>query len=194
MKTGVAILGLNGSGKSALAHALAKQTGYFEMDVEDYYFPEQRDARRRALDNEPPENGTTDAEIPFSSSRTEVEVEAALLRDIQIHSCFILSGVSMNWREGIIKRVGLAFLIETPKQERLRRIVLREEKRFGARVLPGGDMYERQQRFHSMAAQRDIASVEESAMNLRCPVTRLDGMRPLAENVEKVLRLIDDMK
>ena len=37
---GISLFGLNGSGKSTLAHALVKQTGYFEMDVEDYYFPE----------------------------------------------------------------------------------------------------------------------------------------------------------
>ena len=36
MVQGIAIFGLNGGGKSTLAHAVAKQTGYFEMDVEDY--------------------------------------------------------------------------------------------------------------------------------------------------------------
>lgn len=192
IKTGVAILGLNGSGKSTLAHALAKRTGFFEMDVEDYYFPEQREARRRALENEaqPQDAGRS----PFSAPRSKAEAEAALLRDLQTHPRFILSGVDMNWRKEIVQRVDLAFLIETPKEERLRRIEVREEKRFGARVLPGGDMYEQQSRFHHVAAQRDISLVEVSASNLRCPVIRLDGMRPLAENMEKVLRFIDDMK
>ncbi|MDY3274855.1 MAG: hypothetical protein SOX33_03545 [Agathobacter sp.] len=50
MVQGIAIFGLNGGGKSTLAHALAKQTGYFEMDVEDYYFPEQKKSRKWALD------------------------------------------------------------------------------------------------------------------------------------------------
>ena len=48
---GIAIFGLNGGGKSTLAHALAKQTGYFEMDMEDYYFPEQRESRKQALED-----------------------------------------------------------------------------------------------------------------------------------------------
>lgn len=36
MIQGIAIFGLNGGGKSTLVHALAKQIGYYEMDVEDY--------------------------------------------------------------------------------------------------------------------------------------------------------------
>ena len=52
MIRGIAIFGLNGGGKSTLTHALAKQTGYFEMDAEDYYFPEQRASRIWALEND----------------------------------------------------------------------------------------------------------------------------------------------
>jgi adenylate kinase family enzyme len=35
MIQGIAIFGLNGGGKSTLTYDLAKQIGYFEMDVED---------------------------------------------------------------------------------------------------------------------------------------------------------------
>ena len=42
MYNGIAIIGLNGAGKSTLAHFLAKKLHYFEIDVEDYYFPAQR--------------------------------------------------------------------------------------------------------------------------------------------------------
>ena len=41
MSEGIAIVGLNGSGKSTLGHALANELSYYEIDVEDYYFPEQ---------------------------------------------------------------------------------------------------------------------------------------------------------
>ena len=52
MKNGIAIVGLNGSGKSTLAHALAKELGFFEIDVEDYYFPAQKSSRRAALEED----------------------------------------------------------------------------------------------------------------------------------------------
>ena len=51
MIRGIAILGLNGCGKSTLAHALAKKLNFYEMDVEDYYFPEQEESRKKVLDN-----------------------------------------------------------------------------------------------------------------------------------------------
>ena len=51
MVRGIAIFGHNGAGKSTLTHELANQLGCFEMDVEDYYFPEQRASRLHALEN-----------------------------------------------------------------------------------------------------------------------------------------------
>ena len=52
MKNGIAIVGLNGSGKSTLAHALAKELGFFEIDIEDYYFPAQKSSRQAALEED----------------------------------------------------------------------------------------------------------------------------------------------
>ena len=182
----IAFLGLNGAGKSTLAHALARETGYFEMDVEDYYFPEQRQSRRQALEN----SGVilmehTDV-LPFSNPRTKQEVQAAIIEDIKAHPQFILSGVTMNWSNEILSRIEIAFWVQAPLEERLRRIQAREEKRFGARVLAGGDMFTQQAEFRKMAANRDIQSVAESAEKLGCPVVVLDGRLPVAENLEKV--------
>ena len=46
MAQGIAIVGLNGSGKSTLNHLLSRKLGYFERDVEDYYFPQQKAHRQ----------------------------------------------------------------------------------------------------------------------------------------------------
>lgn len=113
MINGLSFFGLNGSGKSTLAHALAKQTDYFEMDAEDYYFPEQKESRKWAMDP----NGLPVTEplgtIPFSASRTKEEVQNALINDFRIHPRFILSSVTMNWNEAILSRIDLAFLVQT---------------------------------------------------------------------------------
>lgn len=52
MVYGIAIMGLNGCGKSTLAHEISKRLNYFEMDVEDYYFPEQRESRKAILEHQ----------------------------------------------------------------------------------------------------------------------------------------------
>ena len=40
MPKGIAIVGGNGSGKTALGAALSKELNYKHMDIEDYYFRE----------------------------------------------------------------------------------------------------------------------------------------------------------
>ena len=184
MIRGIAIMGLNGAGKSTLAHALAKRCGFFEMDAEDYYFPQQREGRRRALENCA---GGNDEGLPFADARTGEEAEAAILHDVRLHERFVLSGVTMNWCGEILSRIDLAFVIRTPQQERLKRIQDREIRRFGSRVLEGGDMFEQQAKFREMAKSRDFRVVEESAAKLGCPVILLDGTRKVEENLRTVM-------
>ena len=191
MINGIAFLGLNGSGKSTLTHALSKQTGYFEMDVEDYYFPQQRDSRRLALENNSViENDQLD-ELPFSNPRTKNEVQTAIMESIKAHPRFIISGVTMNWCDEILSRIDIAFWIQTPLEERLKRIQGREEKRFGLRVLDGGDMFEQQIEFREMVKNRNLKEVEECAMKLGCPVIVIDGTLSVIHNLEKITNYIN---
>ena len=192
MKGGIAICGLNGAGKSTLAHALAQKTGWFEMDAEDYYFPEQRDSRRSALEGgTPADTRQYLGGLPFSISRTKDEVCSAMLADMRSHPHFILAGVTLNWPDEILARIGMAFHVILPAQERVRRIRMREEARFGERVLPGGDMYAQQCEFRKIALERDPAAVEESLKKLRCPVVLLDGTLAPQQNLNKILERLD---
>ncbi len=187
MIQGIAIFGLNGSGKSTLAHELAKQTGYFEMDVEDYYFPDQRASRKQALENNNVSNTKHLGELPFSNPKTKHEVQDALIKDIAAHPKFILSGVAMNWSNEILSRIDIAFWLQAPLEERLRRIQKREENRFGKRVLAGGDMFAQQAEFRKTVANRDSKSVEESAKSFSCPVIVIDGTLSVTRILVKIL-------
>ncbi len=190
---GIAIYGLNGGGKSTLAHALAKQTGYFEMDVEDYYFPEQRASRRRALENSGMVHTEQPGKLPFSDPRTKSEVQTALLKDIHAHPNFILSGVTMGWCDEILSRIAIAFWVQTPLAERLKRIQEREERRFGTRVLAGGDMFLQQMEFRKEVENRDPKQVEESAKKLNCPIVVIDGTLSVTSNLRIVLDHLNQM-
>lgn len=186
MIQGIAVLGLNGGGKSTLAHALAKQTGYFEMDAEDYYFPEQAASRKWALENNSVIDTEHLGELPFSNPRTKTEVQTAIIKDIEGHPQFILSGVTMNWSDEILSYIDIAFWVQTPLEERLRRIQAREEKRFGTRVLAGGDMFAQQMEFRKAVENRSLKSVEESIKNLSCPVIVIDGTLSVTKNLERI--------
>jgi len=188
MVRGILIFGLNGSGKSTLTYALTKQIGYWEMDVEDYYFPHQKASRHMALEHQSiPETGNV---LPFSFSLSKDEVQQKLLEDIATHPNFILCGVAPNWCAEILSKIDIAFWIQTPKQERLDRITQRELFRFGQRILPGGDLYEQQKAFREAAAGRALKPLEECAAKLHCPVYMVDGMRSVQENIEYMQQCI----
>lgn len=184
---GIAILGMNGAGKSTLAHALAKMTGFAEMDVEDYYFPEQRASRLHALEHDTVIETEHLGELPFSVPRPKPEVEALLRDAIPAEGGFILAGVTLNFGADILSRLDLAVLLETPLETRLNRIEDRERRRFGDRVLPGGDMHAQQAEFREMAAGRDPNAARASAEKLPCPMITLCGTAPVEENIAHIL-------
>ena len=176
MYNGIAIIGLNGAGKSTLAHVLAKKLHYFEIDVEDYYFPEQRSSRINALE------GRTSADvsfIPYLSPRAKSEVEFAIRKDINCNPQFVLSGVSLNWSESILSQIDIVFYLHVPLSERLRRIRSREAQRFGSRILPGGDMYEQHNEFLNKIENRSEQEITRSLESLSCPVVDVEEILPL---------------
>ncbi len=179
---GIAIVGLNGSGKSTLAHAFARTYGYLEMDVEDYYFPHQSESRRMLLDGLSPDI-PPDA-VPFALSKSREEVEKTILAHMCAHPKFVLSGVHLHWSTEILCRIRLVCRVHTPKEVRLCRIRDRDIRRFGERVLPGGDMYHRQCAFYEMAAGRDEDMVDDSIGGY--PVLELDGTMPVEENCQRI--------
>ena len=183
MYNGIAIIGLNGAGKSTLAHVLAKKLHYFEIDVEDYYFPEQRSSRINALE------GRTSADvsfIPYLSPRAKSEVEFAIRKDINCNPQFVLSGVSLNWSESILSQIDIVFYLHVPLSERLRRIRSREAQRFGSRILPGGDMYEQHNEFLNKIENRSEQEITRSLENLSCPVVNVEEILPLRNDILKI--------
>lgn len=184
MPEGIAIVGLNGSGKSTLGYALAKELDYYEIDVEDYYFPEQKESRRAALDGVYEENCDYLGDKPYSLARTKEEVEEGIARDIAAHPRYILTGVTINWSEKILSTIKVVFWLKTGTDERVRRVKDREEKRWGDRVAEGGDMYEQQKSFRKLIAGFTDEKVKDSFGKICCEVVELDGTLPVQRNVE----------
>ena len=184
---GIAILGMNGAGKSTLAHALAKATGFRELDLEDFYFPEQRASRVHALEHDTVIRTEHLGDLPFSQPRSKAEVEEALLKAMSDSHGFIVSGVTLNFSPELLSRIDLAVELSTPLTTRIQRIQSREERRFGDRVLPGGDMYTQQEDFRKMVETRDQTSAARSLAQLSCPVIQLSGTAPVAENIAVIL-------
>lgn len=189
--SGIAVMGLNGSGKSTLTHELCKKLDFYEMDVEDYYFPEQKNSRQAILEHTYDGRYEYRGEFPYSEPRTKSEVQEMLREDIKKHPRFILSGVTMNWEADILSSIGIAFILDVPTEERVKRVQEREEIRFGSRVITCGDMYEQQKRFKEMISSLDIKKVTDSADKMSCKKVWLDGTKSIEENVKTVTEILN---
>lgn len=167
MQYGICICGLNGSGKTTLGAALAERLGYKHMDVEDYYF--------------------TRADNPYASARTRDEVEVLLLEDIKQNPCFVFSAVNGNMNSEINSCYDLVVYLEVPQEIRMKRIRQRAFDKFGDRVLPGGDMYEQEEKFFEFAEKRSPEKIEAWLHTLTCRVVRLDGTKAVEYNVQTLI-------
>ena len=170
MKCGICVCGLNGSGKTTLAGALAKELNFKHMDVEQYYF--------------------TSTDNPYASSRTREEVERLLLEDIKRNPCFVFSAVNGDMTLGINENYSLVIYLDVPLDIRMKRIRQRAIDKFGNRVLSGGDMYEQEEKFFAFAEKRTPEKIEKWLKTLSCKVIRLDGTKPIPENVEVIKSLL----
>ncbi len=171
MGNGILLCGLNGAGKSTLGKALAEKLQYYFIDNEDLYFP-----RENPRD-------------PYASPRSRKEVEGLLLQEITAHGNFVFTSVRGDY-EILSSCLGYAVLLHVPRELRLQRIRDRSFHRFGGRIAPGGDLYDREERFFAFAAARAENFVEAWAQTLSCPVIRADGTRPVEENINFIIKEI----
>ena len=178
MKRVIHIFGASGSGTSTLGRAVAARTGFRCMDTDDYYW--------------------LPAEPMYTLKRPIPERLALMERDLDGCDGAVLSGSLAGWGDPLIPRFTLAVRLDTPTPVRMERLRQREYARYGARVLPGGDMYEQHQAFLAWAAAYDdgAPTMRSRAMHdlwqqkLSCPLLTLDGARSVEELAEEVLQKI----
>ena len=152
METGIIICGLNGVGKSTMGKALAKELEFYFIDIEELYFPK------------------TDPHYTYASPRTRQEVEQLLFCEIKAHRDFVLASVKGDYGEKVCPFFRYAVLIDIPKDIWLQRVKEHSFHKFGNRMLPGGDLYEQEEKFFDIVKSRAENTVEEWVQSLSCPV------------------------
>ncbi len=171
---GIIICGLNGTGKSTLGKALAENLNFHFIDNEDLYFPK------------------TDSNYIYASPRTREEAEKLLFHEIKSHENFVFASVKGDYGETFYPFYKYAVLIEVPKDIRLQRVKNRSFQKFGNRMLPGGDLYEQEKQFFDFVKSRSENTVEEWIQSLKCPIIRIDGTKPIEENIDFITKELSD--
>ncbi|MCQ2478714.1 MAG: AAA family ATPase [Clostridia bacterium] len=169
---GILICGLNGVGKSSIGIILAERLSYRFIDDEDLYFSKQ------------------DKSYKFSNPRSKAEVEHILETMIAENNNFVFSAVKGDYGDTLISALDYAILIEVPKQIRIQRVRERSFVEFGERILPGGDLFEKENAWFSFVERRAEDYVSKWIEQLNCPVIRLDGTLPIEENVNYLISTV----
>ena len=171
---GILICGLNGAGKSTLGRILADRMGYEFIDNEDLYFPKE------------------DPNYMFSGPRSEEEVVRLLEEKITANNRFIFAAVRGNYGDKLVSSLDHIVYIEVPKQVRGQRVRDRSYQKFGDRMLPGGDLFEKENRWFALTDSRTDDYVTDWLEQVDCPVIRIDGTRPVEENADYLVSVLSE--
>ena len=172
MGIGIQICGLNGSGKSTLGRALAEKIGFYFIDDENLYFS-------RSNPNE-----------PYTNPKPRYEVEQLLMNEVKNHPDFVFAAVKGDYEKDIVSMYDYVIMLEVPQSVRSQRVRNRSFKKFGSRMLLGGDLYNQEEAFFQMVESRQSSYVENWLQTVKCPIIRVDGTKPIDENVEYIINSI----
>ena len=169
---GILICGLNGTGKSTLGRLLADRMGYTFIDNEDLYFPK------------------ADPSYRFARPRSKEEVIRLLEEKIAENNRFIFAAVKGDYGDRLAASLDHIVLMEAPKPVRSQRVRNRSFQKFGERILPGGDLFEKENAWFRLTDGRPEDYVTKWLETAGCPVIRIDGTLPPGENVEYLVSVL----
>lgn len=170
---GILICGLNGTGKSTLGRMLAERIGYRFIDSEDLYFPK------------------TDASYAFSAPRSKEEAVRILEGMIDGNDRFVFAAVKGDYGDKLMESLEHIVLIHVPKEIRSRRVRERSFFKFGERMLPGGDLYEKETAWFSLTDSRPEDYTLKWLDTVKRPVICVDGTKTAEENIEVILSALN---
>ncbi len=178
MKNVIHIYGGSGSGTTSLGHMVAARLGYRFMDTDDYYW--------------------MPTEIPYTVKRTAEERVQLMKEELEKVNNAVISGSLDGWGDELIPYFTLAVQLTADKKTRLERLREREEKKFGDRILPGGDMYDNHLEFLNWAARYDTNDMsirskirhDKWTKKLPCRKLTLNGEDRLEVNCDIIAEIV----
>ena len=76
--------------------------------------------------------------------------------------------------------------MDVPEEIRIERGKNRSFQKLGNKMLFGGNLYKQEERFFDLVKSRAENTVEKWIQSLNCPIIRIDGTKPIEENITLV--------
>lgn len=177
-KNVIHIYGASGSGTTTLGKKICEELGYTQMDTDDYFW----------LPTKP----------KYICKRPKSERVKLMINDINKYENVVISGSLTDWGDKLIPYFTLAIRIEMKQNVRIDRLVKREKERYGLRIEPSGDMYQKHIEFIEWAKSYDNGGLDtrskamhdELEKSFKCKILYLDGEDDLEDKFEKVLKAL----
>ncbi len=159
------IFGSSGSGSTTLAKTICQNFGYKLIDVDDYLWKK--------------------TDPPFTERYTNEQACNLIKNALKDGKNAVISGSLVGIADELKPNVDLFIYMNLDKDIRVKRIIERENGRFGTRVLPGGDLYEQHTSFLQWVS--DYENNPETQRSRRQHLLWLEDVK------HPVLRITDEL-
>ncbi|MFP4478339.1 MAG: AAA family ATPase [Candidatus Izemoplasmatales bacterium] len=168
------IFGSSGSGTTTLAEAIAKKYNFKHIDVDDFMWEK--------------------TDPPFTVRRDNSLIKSLIEKALKDCDDAVISGPIVNIFDELKTDIDLFIYMNLDIETRIRRINEREIRRFGKRILPGGDLYNKHQAFLQWVSDYDhnpenLRSRKQHLAwldNVKAPVLRVTHEL----NIDELLKIV----
>ena len=169
------ILGASGSGTTTLAKVLCGYLNYECFDTDDFFWESTNP--------------------PFQKKRAIQERKKSLKYKLDSAEKWILSGSLCGWGDEFIPYFDLVIYLWIPQDIRIARLIERERRRYGEKIMIGGTMYESHLEFIEWASMYDNGDINMRSKalhnnwlsELKCKLLSIEEDFDLDEKLQKVL-------
>ena len=95
-----------------------------------------------------------------------------------------------DYGDKLINALDHIILVDAPKDVRNQRVRTRSFLKFGDKMAPGGDLYDKEQKWFAIVDSRPDDYVLTWLETIKCPVTRVDGTLPVEQNIKYIMSVL----
>lgn len=117
------------------------------------------------------------------------------MQDIKRYDNIILASVNGDYGKLVTEMFTCVVYIVVPKKLRLERVKNRSLKKLGDRMLPNGDLYQKEKEFFDKVEQRSEQLVTEwlESLNLSVNIIQVDGTKELEDNIRAIRQFLNEV-